>query len=62
MKVKFEDGKEEEFDANEVDDEHSPGGMIRLIKRDYDDEGDYSDDEDKPVALINTKDVRSIEF
>jgi len=62
MIVKYKNNTEESFDVNAWDVEKTPEGTMMLIKRKFDTEGDYFDDDDKDIALINLNEFHSITF
>ena len=55
----YRDGSQEEIEANfwELDETNS---IIRLIKREYDEDENYDEDEDNEIALINLSEFRKI--
>jgi hypothetical protein len=59
MKIMYRDGSQEEIEANfwELDETNS---IIRLIKREYDEDENYDEDEDNEIALINLSEFRKI--
>lgn len=66
MKITYKDGKSEEVDANfyltSEDDSSFPSNSICFIKRSYDSDDEYDEDEDKEILIVNFDDVRSIEL
>ena len=60
MKVIYSDGKEESFDANVLEDGNTLDGMVSLIKRHYDKDDNYDEDEDDEIAMINLSHIRCI--
>lgn len=61
MKIIYKDGTEENFEADtyEINEE---GQFVTLIKRNYDDDGDYDENEDKEIALISQIEIRCIKI
>jgi predicted ATPase len=62
IKVTYIDGKTQEFsEANDWDYASDNEGFIYLIKRTFDNEGDYEEDEDEIIAGINISQLRVLE-
>ena len=66
MKIIYKDGTEESFDANvwtsSQEDSNYPEGIIALIKRLYDDDGDSNEEDDKEVVLLNLNEIRCLKL
>jgi len=58
IEIKFKDGTVKEFaEANHWVTQDCPDNIVSLVYRIYDEQGDYDEDEDKEVVLININEV-----
>ena len=60
VKVIFKDGSEKDFnEANEHELNEEPL-RVNLIKRHYDKEGDYNEDDDEILGTLNFDEIRAV--
>jgi len=64
IKVTYVDGTEESFNANDytISENEYPGQFVTLVKRTYEENGDYNSDDDEEVVVINSGHIRCIKF
>jgi hypothetical protein len=62
MKVTFKDKSQRDFpEANDWASKDYPDGCIALVKRTFDEDGDYDRDDDEEIAVINSEEFLCIE-
>ena len=61
IKVVYKDGLYEEYSqANDYSFEDDENNRVNIVKREFDEDGDFDSDEDDVIATINFNEARSI--